>query len=150
MRSQIEPAEPPGKDLISEGTAWHMVPDRGRHRGRPFHQHEPRPLQMPHKPLGRDPGHCIVRVVNALPAVVAEREGQGFGDLIWGSGTEVGRVGHGWTIGEVMEHNKKPNAARRHDPPGLGRKHAAAWPRATIPSGKGPGPFSFEKPQRNA
>jgi hypothetical protein len=29
---------------------------------------------VPHKPLGRDPGHCIVRVVNALPAVVAERE----------------------------------------------------------------------------
>jgi hypothetical protein len=39
-----------------------------------------------HKPFGRDPGHCVVGVVNALPAIVTEREGQGFGDLIRGGG----------------------------------------------------------------
>jgi hypothetical protein len=86
---------------------------RVRRRGRPLHQHEPRSLQVPHKPLGRDPGHRVVRVANALPAFVAEREGQGFGDLVSRGGAEVGFVGHGRTIRDAIEHNKNFNAARR-------------------------------------
>jgi hypothetical protein len=68
-------------------------------RGRPLHQHVTRPLQVLHKPLGRDPGHCVVHVVNALPAVVSERKGQGVGDLVRAGGAKVGFVGHGRTIG---------------------------------------------------
>jgi hypothetical protein len=74
MRSQIEPAEPPGKDLISGG-ASHMVRDRGRWRRRLLHQHEPRSLQVPHKPIGRDPGHRVVRMVNALSPFELQCEG---------------------------------------------------------------------------
>jgi hypothetical protein len=41
-------------------------------RRRLLHQHEPQLLQVAHEPIGRDPRHDVVGVVDPLPAVVAK------------------------------------------------------------------------------
>ena len=56
---------------------------RAADRRRPFHDHEARSLQMLDKPLGDDLRHDLIRVVDALAALVAQGEGQ--------RGRQVGR-----------------------------------------------------------
>ena len=59
---------------------------RRRPTRRTLHQHEPRRLQVLHKPLSGDPGHCIIGVVDSLSPLVAERKRQSAGNL--GGGAE--------------------------------------------------------------
>jgi len=44
--------------------------------------------------LGCDATHCVVCVMNAFAAVVAERKGQGLSDLFGGGGAKVWRICH--------------------------------------------------------
>jgi len=67
---------------------------RRRHTRRPLHQHEPRRLQVLHKPLSSDPRHRIVGVIDPLSTLVAERERQSLGDLICGGKAKGRGVGH--------------------------------------------------------
>jgi hypothetical protein len=59
------------------------------------HNHVSRPLQVLNQPLGRDPRHCLIRVVRALPPVETEGEGKRLREFASGRRPEVGRVGHG-------------------------------------------------------
>jgi hypothetical protein len=84
-----------------------------RRRGRrPFHHHEAGSLKMLHQPIGSDPGHHLIGVVDALPAIKPEREGQAVRDLIRCCGAEAGRLGHGGTIGDALEQSKNPEGAQ--------------------------------------
>jgi len=46
------------------------------------------------EPLGRKPRHELVAVVNALPAVEAQREGKGLLNIIGSGGRHTFIVGH--------------------------------------------------------
>ncbi len=65
---------------------------RRRPGGRALHQHESRPLQVLDQALRGDPGHHVVGVVDAPAAVIAQRAGEGVGDLVRGGGAEPLRV----------------------------------------------------------
>ena len=59
---------------------------RRRHTRWPLHQHEPRRLQVLYQSARRNPRHHVVRMAHPLSPLVAEREGQGVGDLVRGGG----------------------------------------------------------------
>ena len=65
---------------------------------------------MPHEAFRCDLGHCLVRIVNSLPAAVAQREGQSLGNLIGRSGSENLRVGHAPKLAQYPEHIKNKGA----------------------------------------
>jgi len=60
----------------------------------PPHQHEAAPLKVTDEPLGGDPGHHLVRIVDSLAAFEPQREGQGLLDVTRGGGAEIGLIRH--------------------------------------------------------
>src|SRR5208337_623274 len=64
---------------------------------RPLHYDKPSSFKMAHKSGGDDLGHDLVRVVDALAALISQCEGEG--------GGKVGRVGRREGFGRV-EHAK--------------------------------------------
>jgi len=61
------------------------APARGRAADRRFlHDDEAASLKMLHKPLGDDPRHHLGGIVLPFPAIKAQRERQGVGDVIRG------------------------------------------------------------------
>jgi peptide/nickel transport system substrate-binding protein len=69
---------------------------------------EARRLQVPDKPVRRDPCHCLARMINALSALVPEREGQGLGDF-----DRAGRDGITWQLPATRWPNWRIHRAER-------------------------------------
>ena len=78
---------------------------------RPFHDDEARAFQMLHKALGDDLGNDLVSVVDALAALVSEREGERRGKVGRVGGRELVGVGHRRTIVEERERSKNMRTA---------------------------------------
>src|SRR5208283_495191 len=94
------------------------APQRRRADLRGFlHDHKPSPLKMLNKPLSDDLGHDLVRVVDALPALEAQREGDRIGEVGRVGGRELVGVGHAGRIASGRERNKN-NYAFRPSPTG--------------------------------
>ena len=68
---------------------------RRRHAWWGFHQDKPGIQQVPDEPIGRDPAHCMVCVMDPPPTVVAERKGKRFGNLVSRCSTKRGYSCHG-------------------------------------------------------
>ena len=66
-------------------------------------------IQMLDQPLGGDPRHYFVRVVDTLAAIEPEGEREGLREFVPGGRAEIARVGHGGTIGEGGERSKNPD-----------------------------------------
>src|ERR1019366_522963 len=49
---------------------------------RPPHQHKPRLRQMPDQPVGGNSRHRLIRVIDSLPPLIAQRERQALHDLL--------------------------------------------------------------------
>jgi hypothetical protein len=71
---------------------------------------------MSHKPGRGDPRHRGIGVVDALPAVKAERERQGLGNFIRRRRAEVGFVWHAGTVEAGREHIKNLLVEMRRTP----------------------------------
>ena len=62
---------------------------------------------MVHKSAGDDLGHDLIRVVDALAALISQGEGEG-GGKVGGVGCRegFGRVGHGLRVARRLEQDK--------------------------------------------
>jgi integrase len=60
----------------------------------PYNQHQPRSRQVLDQPLGHDPRHHLVSVMDPPPALIPQREGQRLLHLLGRGGAEIGGIGH--------------------------------------------------------
>jgi hypothetical protein len=72
----------------------------------PLHHDKARPLQVSDQPVRGDPGHHAVRVVDPLPAVIAECKRQRLGEFIVRRGAKGWSVRHGAFYRGLTERSK--------------------------------------------
>jgi len=82
-------------------------PDRraASHR-RALHDDEPGALQRLHEPPRDDASHHLASVIHPLAPAVAQREGDGLGDVVGLRGRQLVGVGHAGRLAAEMERSK--------------------------------------------
>ena len=93
-------------------------PQRARARcRRPLHDDKARDLQVLREAFGDDPRHDLARVMLPAPAVEAQREREGVGEVFGRRGREaIGRVGHGGDRSAERGTRQERDAAIRARP----------------------------------